>query len=177
MRTETTTRTLYKFDKLSTEGQEKAVERLYDINVGHDWWDCTECELIELGCEGPLYFDLGRGESISFKVPQPEETAQKILKDHGETCETFKTAKAYLDALSDQQQIIELADDSTDEGYDDCCDAEAAIEELNDEFTSELQGDYLQILRSEYEYLTSEEAIIETIYANDYEFTEGGELV
>jgi predicted transcriptional regulator len=33
------------------------------------------------------------------------------------------------------------------------------------------------MLQKEYEYLTSEEAIIETIEANEYEFTEKGEMI
>ena len=33
------------------------------------------------------------------------------------------------------------------------------------------------LLRDEYEYLTSDEAVKETIEANEYEFTEGGKLV
>ena len=32
------------------------------------------------------------------------------------------------------------------------------------------------MLRNEYEYLTSEEAVIESIRANEYEFTEDGKL-
>jgi len=37
--------------------------------------------------------------------------------------------------------------------------------------------EYLSLLRQEYEYLTSKDAIVETIQANDYEFTEEGKLV
>ena len=33
------------------------------------------------------------------------------------------------------------------------------------------------LLRDEYEYLTSDDAVKETIEANEYEFTEGGKLV
>lgn len=40
------------------------------------------------------------------------------------------------------------------------------------DFRRALQEDYASILQQEYEYLTSEEAIRETIEANDYEFTD-----
>ena len=51
------------------------------------------------------------------------------------------------------------------------------LEDLNKEFLRSLCEDYRIILQKEYEYLTSEEAIIETIEVNEYEFTEEGELI
>ncbi len=53
------------------------------------------------------------------------------------------------------------------------------IEELEndeDEFLKELLEDYRIILQKEYEYQTSEEAIIGTIEANEYEFTQDGKM-
>ena len=44
-------------------------------------------------------------------------------------------------------------------------------------FLEQLLQDYLCLLRQEYEYQTSSEAIKETIICNDYEFTESGELI
>jgi len=49
-------------------------------------------------------------------------------------------------------------------------------EDIDAEFLRSLCEDYRIMLQNEYEYLTSEEAIIETIIANEYEFTEEGEL-
>ena len=48
--------------------------------------------------------------------------------------------------------------------------------ELEEDFNKSLAGDYLKMLKDEYEYQSSEEAIIETIEANEYEFTADGEL-
>ena len=39
-----------------------------------------------------------------------------------------------------------------------------------------LLNDYLSLLSNEYEYLISDEAIKETITANEYEFYENGKL-
>jgi hypothetical protein len=53
--------------------------------------------------------------------------------------------------------------------YDESADVER-------DFQKALLEDYLVILRKEYEYLTSEEAIKETIKANDWRFSAGGKL-
>ena len=44
-------------------------------------------------------------------------------------------------------------------------------------FVKELLNAYWKILYDDYEYLTSEEAIKETIEANEYDFDEDGNLV
>ena len=48
---------VYKFEELTKEAQSKAIEKCYDINVCHDWWECTynDAKTIELEIEG---FDL-----------------------------------------------------------------------------------------------------------------------
>jgi hypothetical protein len=48
--------------------------------------------------------------------------------------------------------------------------------ELESEFEADLISEYAHMLQREYDYLTSEEAIRETIEANDYDFTEDGKL-
>jgi hypothetical protein len=59
------------------------------------------------------------------------------------------------------------------EGYE----LEQELIRMESEFEESLIEDYSILLQKEYDYQTSEEAIIETIEANDYEFTEEGELV
>ena len=39
MRVETTTRNIYTWDELNEKQQEKAIEKLWDLNVDYDWWD------------------------------------------------------------------------------------------------------------------------------------------
>ena len=41
MRVITETFKVYKFEELSEEAKKVALEKLYDINVAFDWWDCT----------------------------------------------------------------------------------------------------------------------------------------
>lgn len=51
------------------------------------------------------------------------------------------------------------------------------LEEWIEDIASELNSLLYSLLEKEYEYLTSEEAIIETIKSNEYEFDESGNLL
>ncbi len=176
MRHITFTTTVYTFDELSDRAKENAVSRLCDINVDYEWWDCTYEDAARVGLK-ITGFDVGRGNSITGDFTESaDECAEMILVDHGEGCETFKTASAYL---ASRGELVSRFSDGVDtdavaEGNE--YDFDCECDELDREFKRDLLEDYLSILRNEYEYLTSEEAIIETILANEYEFDEDGML-
>jgi hypothetical protein len=159
---------VYKFDELTDKAKEKALEELYDINVDYDWWTFTYEDASNIGLK-LTSFDLDRNRHANGEfILSPAEVAANIIRDHGEQCETYKTAQAFLDEINS----LEMPDDDTDEFSE----WENKMLELEDEFLQSLLEDYSIILQNEYEYQTSEEAIIETIKANEYEFTEDGKL-
>lgn len=176
MRTIVTRTDVYKFDELSEEAKQTAVERLYDINVSFDWWDSVYDDAKTIDCK-ISGFDTGRGNSIDFACADACRTARLILANHGTECDTFKLAEKYA---KDHGKIIEEADKDEDEDEEGELTDEYAVDTLLDEldadFERALGEEYLSILRQEYEYLTSHEAIIETIKANEYDFTEDGRL-
>jgi hypothetical protein len=53
---------------------------------------------------------------------------------------------------------------------------EDELMEIEEDFLNGLLEDYSIILQKEFEYLTSDECITETILANEYDFTENGDL-
>lgn len=179
MRTVTNTYNVYSFDELSDDAKEKVIGRLSDINVEDDWWGYIYDDAKNIGVkiEG---FDIDRGSyyaycKMSF-LESPEAAAHKIIEEHGKNCETYKTAKNYLqkrDALvaqySDSKNKTVVTEDNNWD-FDQKCD------ELDSDFLHSLSEDYRIMLEKEYEYQTSEEAIIETIEANNYEFLEDGTL-
>jgi hypothetical protein len=174
MRTETTTRTLYTFDELSDEAKEKALEECREINCVFDWWDfiCDDAETVGLEIDS---FDLDRRRHATGKfIESAFDCASKIIREHGEICETYKTAKAFL---SDWSELVTKYSDGIntekvceDNEYE--FDQEA--DELESEFLKSILEDFSIILQNEYEYLYSDEAVRETIEANEYEFTEEG---
>lgn len=176
MRTETKVIGIYSFDELPEEAKQKALENLSDINVDYDWWDYNYEDAENIGLI-LNEFDIGRSQVCTgvFKWGALE-CAEAILKEHGETCETHKTAIEYMKErgelvtkYSDGVNVEKVAEDN-DYDFDQDCD------ELDKEFLKSLLEDYLSILRKEHEYRTSEGVIIETINANKYEFTEDGKL-
>ena len=170
MRTEIITRNLYKFKELSDDAKDKAIEKLWDINVDYDWWQWTYDDAEEIGLK-LTRFDLDRSYCKGEFINTAENVAQKIIENHGDTCETYKDAQNYLKELEAAiaKNLEENADCDYPEDYLD-------IEEINDDFLNALLEDYRIILQKEYDYLTSREAIIETIEANEYEFDEDGNL-
>jgi hypothetical protein len=160
---------LYSFGELSKENQDKAISNLSDINTSFDWWENTyeDAENIGLKLTG---FDF---DSASFVrdlqgefINDAELTANAIIKEHGKDCETYKTAKVFLSDLKKQAKLIT---NGTDGDTD-------SIADLESVFLGDLLIDYKNMLQEEYEYQSSEEAIKETIEANDYIFFEDGKL-
>jgi hypothetical protein len=162
---------LYQFNELSAEAKEKAIENLIDINVGHEWWEFTYEDAKQIGLK-ITGFDLDRNRHATGEfIDNAYDCEHAILKNHGKDCETYKTAQNYLNERAELEKQLE-PEDEINPFYD----SVAEIEDLDDEFLKSILEDYSQMLQNEYEYLMSEEAIIDTIEANEYEFTEDGEL-
>lgn len=158
MRVETVTRNLYSFDELSEKAKQAAISRLYDINVDDEWWDTVYEDASCVGIK-ITSFDLGRSWKITGECSiDVIAMLRKIIKDHGPDCRTYKSAKSWLNEWKKAKKDVD--------GWDD----------FKDEALRDILDDYLYFLLDEYEYLTSEESIVETIEANEYEFTEDGRL-
>lgn len=148
---------LYTFDELSKEAKQKALESLYDINVDYDnWYYCEpDFQIIDLKS-----FDLYRREiEIDFRE-SAEDTARTILEEYGNKTDEYALSKAFIKEF----------ESCTEDGYCDDCDEHRA------EYKNDLAQCYLSNLQKQYDYLTSDEAIIETITANEYYFTGDGKL-
>lgn len=163
----------YKFDELSDETKEKAIEKLYDINVSDSYWyDSIYEDAKTIGLKIDSLDDHRANKGLFFE--DACHCADAIIKTHGEACETYKEAEAFL---KDREKVIEQAEKDENGEF---VNEHALDDELNDlesEFLKALLEDYRIMLNKEGEYLTSKEAIIDTIQANDYEFNEEGELI
>lgn len=167
---------IYTFSELSKEAQEKAIKRHYGINMHYDWWSCIydDAERIGLKLTG---FGTDRNKHAKGElINSPYDVAQKIIAEHGDTCNTYQTAQEFI---SDWNSLVEK--------YSDGINKELVTEEneyefdqdadyLEQEFLKSLLSDYATILQKESDYLMSDEAIKETLISNDYEFTEDGEM-
>jgi len=164
---------VYKFDELPEDAKENALEKLYDININYDWYEFTYEDAKNIGLD-ITSFDIDRGSYCKGKfIESAESTADLIIANHGIDCETYKTAQAYL---KERDEICSTAKRDENGELEDENALDDKLDELDAEFKKSIFQDYLIILRKEYEYQTSEEAILETIEANDYEFTIEGNI-
>lgn len=155
---------VYSFNELPEAGKENALERLWDLNVDHEWYEFIYEDAKQIGAK-ISGFDLGRGQSIDLELTHNlYDVLQAILNDHGPDTDTHKLAAEYAKAWAAIPR-----DDDGDQDRD-------ALEALETEFAHELGECYLVMLQREYDYLTSREAVIETIEANGYEFYEDGRI-
>lgn len=168
---------VFKFEELTEVQREKALSKLRFINVEYDWWQFTYEEAEEIGLK-ITSFGLDRNRHAEGVLLYSGcEVAERIIKNHWQDCETFKTAS---DFLSQWEELVKKysngvnTDIVTEENeYD--FDQEA--DELEEDFLKAILEDYSIILQKECEYLQSDEAIIETINSNQYFFDEEGNLI
>jgi len=172
----TKTINLYSFDELSEEAKKKAIQNLSDINVDYQWWGSTyeDAKNIGLFING---FDLDRNKHAKGYFINPAyECANDIVREHGKDCDTHKTAVDFIakwdKAVTDHSDGIDTERVCEEKESD----FDAIADDLESEFLKSILSDYATILQNEYEHLTSKEAIIETIKANDYTFTKNGKL-
>ena len=175
MREDTVTTKVYSFVELSESAKENAIQNLSDINTDYEWWDSEYEDAANVGIK-ITGFDIGRGSYCKGDFTlDAEDVANKIIEDHGEIRETYKTAAAFLADKAKLWETHGTADDF-DPDYEYYESDVDGYEDLIAEFEKSILEDYRIMLEKQYEYLCSEEAIIETIEANEYDFTEDGKL-
>jgi len=158
------------------------------INVDYDWWEYTEEDFLEnelaehgYSCKR-IFFDLYRRTSVEFDKLEVDDL-QKII----DRCKTDLIKLAFPDLIllrdhgeyfycSNGYNHVEtqgmLDDIDLDNKVDKICDY---LNEFIKEDLQALGSKYLKQAEQEYDYLTSDEAIIETIIANDLYNPEDGE--
>ena len=159
MRKESRIYEVYDFDELSEGAKDKAVEKFSDINVDFDWWDSIYDDAHCVGLE-ITGFDLYRQERDGKLTDSVLGSIQAIKKNHGKKTDTYKLALQY-------EKLAKKHEADSDDDYD---------EEFIDEYRQALLHVYFEMFQEEYNYLTSKEAIIETIQANEYGFLKDGKF-
>ena len=160
----------FTFDELSDKAKDKARQWMREGIDVDEWSDQVTEDAAQVGVK-ITGFDVGRGNDIQGTVDQPETTAHKILKDHGDMCNTHKTASDYL---SERDTLLTQWPRDENGEFENEGDLDDKLDEIDADFTKSILEDYLADLRSAYEYAYSDEAVDETIEANEYLFTEDG---
>lgn len=191
---------VYPFDELPEDAKEKAVEKLYDINVNYEWWDSVYEDAKEVGklmgididniyfsgfssqgdgaCfEGDYEYKKNSVKAVMEFAPEDEELHRIVreLRDIQKKCFYSISANVKQSGHYSHKYCTNVSVD-----FENIYTANCYFNEGHGDTITELLRDYMEWiyhrLEKEYEYLSSEDAIIETIKANEYEFTEDGKL-
>lgn len=168
---------VYKFDELNEEAKDFAVKEYSKEYPQDEWWNSIYEDASNIGLE-ITGFNLDRADYCTgnFGI-SAEDTAENIIREHGEECDTFITAKSYLE---DRGILVEKysnhieTDRVAEENYEEF---DYEIDELDENFEIALLENYKNILKEEYKMLTSDEHIIEVIKENEFEFTIDGKII
>lgn len=186
-----------KFDKLSDETKQKAIEKNRDINVYYEWYEPIYEDVKRvgeiLGIEiDKIYFSgfWSQGDGACFEgVYSYNKGAHKMIKEYAPKDETLHHLANQLWDLQ-SENFYKLSATIKHKGmyyHKYCTDIDVYNE--NDsmyyadnetaEFVRERLRDFMEwiynMLEQEYEYITSDEAVAESLKANEYEFNEKGE--
>lgn len=205
---QTKTYNVYKFDELTNEQKEKAIENLRHINVDYDWSQWTiedETETLEkYGFDNVTIFFSGfwsQGDGACFVGSLDNDgllsflTVTKQLAKYPTLVRAIKNGTIYvnikithtghyyhensttIDDYTEMQDNSELPPKLEKEhrAWFDTFDARGPHNESIGWYHDTCRAIYRR-LETEYDYLTSDEAIIETIRANDYDFTSDGKI-
>lgn len=163
--TTTKTITLYTFDELPTEAAKQKARDWYLDVMGYDnanfAWESIAEDASRIGLKIESLSDrrANKGNFESSAI----DTADKILKEHGELCEIYQTAAKFLKEMA----AIPYAEDTED--YED------ESETLKAQFLHDLLEDYRVMLDKEIESQASDEVVGENLCVNEYTFREDGE--
>lgn len=144
---------IYKYDELSDSAKEKAREWMSKHALEYEWWEFIYEDAARIGLK-ITEFDLDRNRYAKGALTASvKDVCANILKEHGDSCDTYKLAKEF--------KFCECEDQGNH------CEHE-------EEFERALLEEYSVILQKEYEYRLSDETLEEDIRANEYEFDETG---
>lgn len=168
---------LYSFNELEEDIKRKVIQNNCDINTNYDWWDCTYDTLNECGIKIES-FDLYRKQIKISNILNWEEIAQNLRKNFGSATDLHIES---LNFIKERDNLTkELGSGNDKDGYSVDCDNydiyDERIIEIETEYKRELENNILNWLNSEYDYLTSEKAIIETIDDNNFKFLKHGAI-
>lgn len=155
------TKTVYEYHELSERAKERARDWFMQGDDGQFDWDCLkdDAKTVFLELHGTHRYRM----SGAF-MNDARHTISAILSNHGQECETYKTACRYKKELDALAWTEEKGDDWDEDAYNEKC----------EEFLNEILEDYRILSEKNDEYRASDEYITEMMQANGYTFDENG---
>ena len=193
---------VYKYEELSDSAKERAREWYLEGGLCYDWWDfgyedfCRVAEILGIeistrrdGKTPEIYFTgfyhqgsgssfvgtygYAKGAVAKIKKYAPQDEALHRIAQGLQDVQRRHFYRLTADITSLRDHCIRVEVDDSENCYRDIGDAEDDVRGLMNDFNEWM----FKRLQDEYEYLTSDEAVAESIVANEYEFDEDGNLV
>jgi hypothetical protein len=193
---------LYKFDELSKEVQDKVLSKNRDINVHDDWHefiieDWINEEIPSKGFDATRIYYSGfwsQGDGAMFEYDGIHDEL------FNEFVDGLKLSPMRTEWIKTQVSVSVSGKHRGHYYHEKCCSHSIYwevsntdinylpnfsqwLESFADDFESFIIDKYEDICRElyrtlerEYNYLTEDEQVAETLYANDYDFTEDGDM-
>ena len=175
---------VYSFNELSEAAQKRALNKFRYIDVEYDWWEDSydtiraAGKLIGLDIDR-IYFDTNSYCIFDAYYRYARGAVKAVCKEFPWADDLHKVARD-LQALQ-RRYFYSLRCNVASQRDTNSYQCFRFGEDYECEDLGDIIDDFAHwariLLRDEYEYLTSDDAVKETIEANEYEFTEGGKLV
>jgi hypothetical protein len=190
---------VYKFDELSESAKQKAIDDYRQDGFDYDWWDAVYEDARQIGeiigiKIDNIYFSgfssQGDGACFEGKYTYTKGSVKKI-KDHAPQDEELHRIARELQKLQ-KKNFYSLSAKVKQSGHysHEYCTEIEVCDNLNsygdvtvetEKALSELLRDFMRwiykSLETDWDYLSSDEQIVETIQANEWEFDENGDMV
>lgn len=188
---------LYKFNELSEDAQKKAIEKLRDVNIHSDWHDSVYEDAKQIGQIlgihiNNIYFSgfcsQGDGACFTGSYSYSKKAHKKIREYAPKDEELHCIADRLFDLQSKHFYGINAEVEHRGHYYHEMCTYISVYsvftdgllyydltEDVKDVLRDFMRWIYRQ-LEKEYEYMTSDEAIAETLRINEYDFTIEGKI-
>ena len=155
----TKTINLYEFDELSDQAKQRAIADNCGINVDYwEWYHSVydDAERIGLKITGFSFYrnPYCKGKAIDDVLTM----AHKIKTEHGFDTPTYELADEFIKEYAALDEDIDAGE----------------LRDFENEFLKSILEEYSILLQREYKWLMSEEAIVDSLRANEYEFLEDG---
>ena len=188
---------VWSFNELSDDAKEKAIANFRENNLGYEWWDCVYNDAKMIGALMGIDIDkiffsgfASQGDGACFEgdyeykkgsLKAVKEYAPKDTDLHDVAQRLFLAQKPAFYQLTASVKhrghySHENCTDITVSDKDDFTVSQDQDEEVREALRAFMQWIYTR-LEAEYDYLQSDEVIIESIDANGYEFTANGKMV
>jgi hypothetical protein len=164
---------IYSFAELSEEARGKALDNHRFIHVDGTWWDSVYEDAQQSGLK-ITGFELENGYYCNAEFTDDAcFCAGEILDNHGESTETYQTALSFWTERN--RMVADWPKDKNGE-LEFSGDWDTEMDRVEDDFLTVTRWTYHSLLIQEYNALTGDTDITETLEVQGYHFTADGRL-